>query len=133
MASRFVDAGSVNEFISEQENKGTAQKTLRDVKLLQLFLVTKNEDKNIEDIPTGELNEYMSDFIISVRTKDGREYEPSSLRSLLASFERHLKKKKYPASIINDLAFEKTRKTLQSKQKELKKQGKGNKPNASLA
>ena len=110
MASRFVDAGSVDEFISEQENKGTAQKTLRDVKLFQLFLVTKNEDRNIEDIPTGELNEYMSDFIISVRTKDGREYEPSSLRSLLASFERHLKKKKYPASIINDLAFEKTRK-----------------------
>ena len=133
MASRFVDAGSVDEFISEQENKGTAQKTLRDVKLFQLFLVTKNEDRNIEDIPTGELNEYMSDFIISVRTKDGREYEPSSLRSLLASFERHLKKKKYPASIINDLAFEKTRKTLQSKQKELKKQGKGNKPNASVA
>ena len=84
MASRFVDAGSVDEFISEKENKGTAQKTLRDVKLFQLFLVTKNEDRNIEDIPTGELNEYMSDFIISVRTKDGREYEPSSLRSLLA-------------------------------------------------
>ena len=55
MASRFVDAGSVDEFISEQENKSTAQKTLRDVKLLQLFLVTKNEERNIEDIPTGEL------------------------------------------------------------------------------
>ncbi len=26
MASRFVDAGSVDEFISEQENKRTAQK-----------------------------------------------------------------------------------------------------------
>ena len=34
MASRFVDAGSVDEFISEQEYKGTAQKTQRDVKLL---------------------------------------------------------------------------------------------------
>ncbi len=58
MASRFVDAGSVDEFISEQENKSMAQKTLRDVKLLQLFLVTKNEERNIEDIPTGELNEH---------------------------------------------------------------------------
>ena len=133
MASRFVDAGPVDEFILEQENKATAQKTQRDVKLLQLFLKNKNEERNIEDIPTGELNEYVSDFIISVRTKNGNEYEPSSLRSLLASFERYLKKKNYPASIINDLAFEKTRKTLQSKQKELKKQGKGNKPNASVA
>ena len=58
MASRFVDAGSVDEFISEQENKSTAKKTLRDVKLLQLFLVTKNEERNIEDIPTGELNQH---------------------------------------------------------------------------
>ncbi|CAB4022006.1 Hypothetical predicted protein [Paramuricea clavata] len=114
MASRFVDAGSVDDFILEQENKSKAQKTLRDVKLLQLFLVNKNEERNIEDIPIGELNEYMSDFIISVRTKNGKEYEPSSLRSLLASFERHLKRKNYPASIINDLAFEKTRKTLES-------------------
>ena len=50
MASRFVDAGSVDEFISEQENKSTAKKTLRDVKLLQLFLVTKNQERNIGDI-----------------------------------------------------------------------------------
>ena len=116
MASRFVDAGCVDDFISEQENKSTAQKTQRDVKLLQLFLVSKNEEENIEDIPIEELNEYLSDFIISIRTKDGKEYEPSFLRSLLASFERHLKEKYYPASMINNLAFEKTRKSLQSKQ-----------------
>ena len=69
-----------------------------------------------------ELNEYICEFIISVRTKD---YEPSSLRSLLASFERHLKENNYYASIMNDLVFEKARKVLLSKQKELKK-GEGN-------
>ncbi|KAL9961778.1 hypothetical protein ACROYT_G030797 [Oculina patagonica] len=69
----------------------------------------------------------------SGRTKDGNEYEPTSLRSLVASFERHLKKKSYSVSIINDLVFEKTRKLLQFKQKQLKKQGKGNKPKASVA
>ena len=51
----------------------------------------------------------------------------------MASFERYLKKKGYSASIINNLVFEKTRKVLQSKQKQLKKQGKGNKPKASVA
>ncbi|CAB3981149.1 Hypothetical predicted protein [Paramuricea clavata] len=113
MAARFADAGSVDNFISEQENKATSQKTERDIKLLHLFLQTKNEERKMEDIPTAELNEYVSEFIISVsRTKDGKEYDPSSLRSLLASFERHLKKKNYPASIINDIAFEKTRKSL---------------------
>ena len=130
---RFASVCSVEEFILEQENKNTAQKTERDVRLLERFLKTKNEDRKIEDIPAVELNEYISQFIISVRTKDGNEYEPTSLRSLVASFERHLKKKSYSVSIINDLVFEKTRKVLQSKQKQLKKQGKGNKPKASVA
>ena len=47
----------------------------------------KNEDRKIEDIPAPELNEYISEFIISIRTKDGSEYEAPSLRSLTANFE----------------------------------------------
>nr|XP_058969405.1 LOW QUALITY PROTEIN: uncharacterized protein KIAA1958-like [Pocillopora verrucosa] len=127
---RFASVYSFEEFILEHENKNTAQKTER---LLERFSKTKDEDRKIEDIPGAELNEFISEFIISVRTKDGNKYEPTSLRSLMASFERHLKKKGYSASIINDLVFEKTRKVLQSKQKQLKKQGKGNKPKASVA
>ena len=46
--SGYVDAGSVEDFISEQENKSTAKKAQRDVKLLQLFLVNKNEERNIK-------------------------------------------------------------------------------------
>ena len=68
-----------------------------------------------------ELNEYICEFIISVRTKDGKDYKPSSLRSLVASFERYLNKNSYSASIMNDLVLEKTRKVLLSKRKELKK------------
>ena len=133
MSERFVDVGSVDNFIAEQENKATLQKTQRDVKLLQTFLGTRNELRKVEEIPALELNEYICEFIISVRTKDGKDYEPSSLRSLLASFE-HLKKNSYFASIMNDLVFEKTRNVLLSKQKELKKKGNwGNRPNASIA
>ena len=128
-----MDVGSVDNFIAEQENKATLQKTQRDVKLLQTFLETRNELRKVEEIPALESNEYIWEFIISVRTKDGKGYEPSSLGSLLASFERHLKKNSYSASIMNDRVFEKTRKVLLSKQKELKKKGKGNRPNASIA
>ena len=78
--------------ILEHENRNTAQKTERDVRLLERFLKTKDEGRKIEDIPAAELNEFISEFIISVRTKDSNEYEPTSLRSLMASFERHLKK-----------------------------------------
>ena len=101
--------------------------------MLERFLKTKDEDRKIEDISAVEPNEYISQFIIFVRTKDGTDYEPTSHRSLIASFERHLKKKDYSANIINDLVFDKTRKLLQSKQKYLTKQGKENKLNASIA
>ena len=70
-------------------------------KIAWKILKTKDEDRKIEDIPAAELNEFISEFIISVRTKDGNEYDPTSLRSLMASFQRHLKKKGYSASTIN--------------------------------
>ena len=38
-----MDVGSVDNFIAEQENRATLQKTQRDVKLLQTFLGTRNE------------------------------------------------------------------------------------------
>ena len=124
MSERFVAVSSLDNFIAEQENKATLQKTQQDVKLLQSFLGTRNELRKVEEIPALELNEYICEFIISVRTKDGKDYEPSSLRSLLASFERHLKKNSYSASIMNDLVLEKARKALLSKQKEFKEERK---------
>ena len=45
----------------------------------------KVEDKKFETISAVELNEYISQFIISVRTKDGTEYEPPWLPSLTAA------------------------------------------------
>ena len=43
MSERFVDVGSVDNFIAEQENKATLQKTQRDVKRLQTFLGSRND------------------------------------------------------------------------------------------
>ena len=54
MSERFVDVGSVDNFIAEQENKATLQKTQRDVKLLQTFLGTRNELRKVGEIPALE-------------------------------------------------------------------------------
>ena len=40
----------------------------------------KEEDRKTEDIAAAELNGHISEFIISVRTKDGNEHKPTSLR-----------------------------------------------------
>ena len=99
-----------------------------------MFATLRNQSRLVEEIPPKELNACISKFITTLRKKDNNEdYEPSSLRSLMASFERHLKKKNYGFSIMKDAEFEQARKALRSKQKDLKPKGKGNKPNASVA
>ena len=124
---RFVILdSSVEEYVESLENKNTQGKTKRDLKLLN----EKKEEQELSAITPEDLDRYLAEFIRSVRHKDGGEYEPSSLRSLLASVERHLKKNCYPASVFSDRQFELTRRCLQSNQKELKKAGRGNKDKA---
>ena len=120
----------IDDYIIEQQNKNTRVKTTRDVKLLIEFLREKHDQRNPEDIEAEELNEYLCEFILSVKRKDGKDFEPSSLRGMFSSFNRHLKECKYPVSVIEDVAFERARKCLEAKNKQLKKEGKGNRPNA---
>ena len=69
-------------------------------------------------------------FILAVKKKNGEEYEPSSIRAMIQSIDRHLKQKNYGASILHDREFAAVQDILKKKQKELKGRGKGNKPNA---
>ena len=120
----------IEEYITDQENKNTRANMQRDVKLLTAFLLEKNEQRKIEEIQPEELNRYVSEFILSVNSQD---YEQSSLRELFLSFNRYLKERQYSASIIEDIVFDQARKCLEARSKQLKKEGKGNKPNAAEA
>ena len=82
---------SIDDFVIEQQNKNTRAKTTRDVKLLMEFLRETPDQRNPEDNGTEELNEYLCEFILSVKRKDGKVFEPSSLRGMFSSFNRHLK------------------------------------------
>ena len=132
MASRFqsISNDDVNDFLSSEKNKNTLRKTKSDIATLNLFLKSKGETRDINHIPPRELNDIICMFLLSVRRKDGSEYEPSSLRGMITSIDRHLKENYYPTTITNGDEFYKTRSVLTTKQKSLKKQGKGNKPNA---
>ena len=69
-------------------------------------------------IPPKELNAYIGEFIITVRKKDNNDdYEPSFLRSLMASFERYLKKKNYGFSIMKDAEFDQNKRISNRKEK----------------
>ena len=112
---------SIDDYIIEQENKNTRAKTMRDVKLLIEFLREKHNQRNPEDMEAEELNEYLCEIILSMKRKNGKDFEPSSLRGMFSSFNRHLKECKYPVSVIEDVTFELARKCLEAKIKQLKK------------
>lgn len=72
-------------------------------------------------------------FFLGVRRKDGEEYEPGTLTGVQNSIDRHLKDNKSKIDIKKDKLFDHSRKILETKRKELKGQGKGNKKNRAEA
>ena len=87
-------------------------------------MTLKGEARAVEEVSPDEVNSFISEFIITVREKDDNEdYEPSSMRGMLASFERYLKRKKYGYSIIKDVEFEKARVAFKSKRKKPEEEG----------
>ena len=57
---------SVKQFIEEQKNKQTLSKTRRDVGLVSEFLKSKQENRKIEEIQPQKLNDFLSEFIVTV-------------------------------------------------------------------
>ena len=93
----------------------TLKKTFYDLKLFKKFLVEeRHEFREIE------LDSYLRQFVLAARTKTGKDYEPLSLREILASVERHLSRSSYGKTIFKDSDFKKTRDALKAKQKQLK-------------
>ena len=87
--SRFVELPiSPNSFIKTKENKRTTSKTSCHINLLKNFLESKQEPRSPEDIPPPELNNFLMEFLLSVRQHNGAEYEPSTLRNMISSFDR---------------------------------------------
>ena len=116
--SRFADITSGEEFIEGQENENTRKKTEQNIALLKEFFRLKDESRPVEENPPHELSSFISKFIITVRKKENNEdYEPTSLRAMMASFERYLNKKNYGYSVMRDVEFEKARTALKSKQR----------------
>ena len=133
-SSRFVDISDADleVFIGGQKNANTTRKTESHVKLFTSFMASKAEHRDMHLIPADTLDSLMSIFFVSVRKeviKDADdEYEPSTIKAMQSSIERHLKEKRYPDSIIYLEKFFHTREAIRSKCRQLKKAGKGNRP-----
>ena len=94
----------VDKLIETEENATTKRKTLYDINLVKQFLTEHRQSRSIEEIPAAELNNYLSKFIFAARKK-GEEHEPSSLRGILSSVERHMSRAGHGKSVTKDNDF----------------------------
>jgi hypothetical protein len=130
---RFVHNSQedIENFIKGTKNARTEAKTSGHMKLLDNFLMRRYQEiRPIHQIDAEQLDMYLGNFVYSIKKHDKTDFEPSTLRGMVASYERHLREHKYGKSLITDGAFSGLRESLKSKQITLKSQGKGNKPMA---
>ena len=114
-------------FLSDlSESKSTKVKTQSDIRKFKNFLNSENEDKEIEDIPDPELDILMSKFFVSMKTRDGTDYDPRTLKGFQASIQRYLHSKGRNINVVSGESFIISQKTLKAKQKALIKSGKTN-------
>ncbi len=73
----------MEDYVECMENKHTKAKTQRDVKLVNGIFKkreeTRNDEREVHTIAPAELNQYLAEFIRSVRRKDGKAYKPLRL------------------------------------------------------
>ncbi|CAG2216131.1 unnamed protein product [Mytilus edulis] len=121
-ANAKVDDDDIEIFCQEQTNQNTNRKTVSDMKILNEFMNSALDDtRDICVIQPRELNSIICKFLINVRTKSGTEYEPTSVKGMISSFDRYLRANNYGTSIKKGDIFDQARRVLTAKTMDLKK------------
>ena len=114
-------------------NSNTVRTTNTWVSRFETWRISRGLEQSLQDTPRDELDDVLQHFYACVKKQDGEDYEPGSLRTMLASLDRFLREKGKHFSIQRDREFEKSRKVLNGKAIELRENGKGNRPHRAHA
>lgn len=94
----------------------TFRKTEWDVKKLENYVRQSYGDMTpMENMEPTQMNSYLKSFFELAKKSDGMEYEPESLIGFMNSFERYLKTKNYPESLLRSETFKEARTILKKK------------------
>jgi hypothetical protein len=119
MSPSFIGSGSANgTFILNGNNVSTHtfRKTEWDVKKLENYVrLAFNDSTPMENMPPVQMNRYLKSFFELAKKSDGMDYEPESLIGFMNSFERYLKTKNYPESLLRSDTFKDSRTVLKKK------------------
>ena len=91
--------------------------------------MSKGATQPLAEVSASDLDILLQHFFAQLTKKDGSEYEPESLRTMIAALERHIKGLGCRHSILKDREFDGCRKVLNGKAIELREKGKGKRRN----
>ena len=103
------------------------------VSCFETWRISRGLEQSLQDTPCDELDDVLQHLYACVKKQDGEDYEPGSLRTMLASLDRFLWEKGKHFSIQRDREFEKSRKVLNEKAIELRENSKGKRPHQAHA
>ena len=124
-----ADESDIKFFIDSNRSANTKLSTSNWLKIYQLWARARGKEINPEKLEPYELNKTLELFYAEVKKSNGKDYEPDSLRVMIAAVDRHLKEKDYPMSIMKDRAFASSKSVLEGKARQLRVKGMGKKPN----
>ena len=125
----LVSDEEITEINETAASKNTARATKTWMAAWAEWCKARNINVNMETYCPQALDGLLNKFYVEIRKKDGTDYENDSLRVMQAALDRHLRHKNYPVSIITGREFTKSQETLDAKAKQLRRQGKGKRPN----
>jgi len=93
MAARFpeVSCEEIEKLAEKAVNKNTVKTTKTWMNIWKSWEESKGLNDDIVKYEAKELAECLSRLFSEIRKSDGSDYEPDSLRVLLAALDRHLK------------------------------------------
>ena len=125
----FATATTIEELKNCSKNENTAKSTDFWLSVWKKWCLEKKITDEIENYEPAELNTLLEHFYAEVKNKQGEDYEPESLKVMMASLDRHLKNKGYTLSIVRDREFSSSKQVLEGKAKQLRLAGRGKRPN----
>lgn len=125
----------LREFVKSKQNKNTTKKTDQNVRRFREWMSQepRNETRDLLDIPPVEMDQYVGGFLLALKKPDLSDYEPDTLTSFHRSINRKLEELGYGFSLVDCKEFKLSKKVLESKRRELKQKGLGNRKHVAEA
>ena len=114
----FATETTVEELKNCSKNENSSKSTGFCLSVWKNWCVDHKEiTDEIENYEPAELNTLLEHFYAEVNNKKGEDYEPESLKVMMASLDRHLKNKGCTLSIIRDQKFSSSKEVLDRRTK----------------